>query len=210
MTTRTIARTAGALLATAALLGSVAACTKSSGGGHVGVTTQTQTITTTPAGGPTGPVRTGKLVEKKAGSCPLVSTDEAKDDVGMRLNKVATVTQDGVFAGCRFYPAVFQSEHLPPPSQVVVEILVSEYASARAAHNAFITIAEKAGTNFQQAEIATGNTGVCYQTTLWPDDKGKDWACNFSKGAKVVVIRTVVTSPALNVIQLAKAVYPKV
>src|SRR5205085_9759630 len=106
---------------------------------------------------------------------------------------------------CRFYPAVFKSEHLPPPSQVAIEVLVSQYASPSTARDAFIRVAT-AGTNYQQDDVATGVKGLCYQTTLWSPDKGKDWACTFSKGSKVVVIRTVVTDPAFNVVQIAKAV----
>ena len=208
MTTRTLRRSAAALLAVACAL-TVAACTKSTPTSHTSIVTNTQTITRTPSIGPTGPVSTGQITEKRVSSCPYVSLDEAKADAGMRLEKIVTLIQDGKVVGCRFYPAVFKTENLPPTTQLAVEILAQQYASADAAHNAFITIAE-AGTNYQQEEIATGVTGLCYQTTVWTHDAGKDWACSFNKGATVVVIRTVVTSPALNVVEIAKAVYPKV
>lgn len=208
MTTRTLGRSAVSALAALALTITVAACTKSSPS-HVTTSTQTSTSTHPTTSDPTGPVVIGKLTEKGASSCPLLSTTEAKSDAGMRLNKITTLSQNGKLVGCRFYPAVFQSEHLPPPSQVVIEIVISQYANATSAHNAFIRIATS-GTNYQQDVIATGNTGLCFQTTLWKPDNGKDWACTFSKGSKVVVIRTVVTDPAFNVVQIAKAVYPKV
>ncbi len=193
MTTRTLRRSAAAVLAVACAL-TVAACTKSTPTSHTSIVTNTKTITRTPSTGPTGPVSTGQITEKRVSSCPYVSLDEAKADAGMRLDKIVTLIQDGKVVGCRFYPA---------------EILAQQYANADAAHNAFVTIAE-AGTNFQQEEIATGVTGLCYQTTVWAHDAGKDWACSYNKGATVVVIRTVVTSPALNVVEIAKAVYPKV
>jgi hypothetical protein len=209
VTTRTIRRFAAAVLALVCAL-SMAACTKSTPTSHTSVVTNTQTITQSPSSiGPTGPVSTGTISEKKVSTCPYVSLDEAKADAGMRLDKIVTLLQDGKVVGCRFYPAVFKTENLPPTTQLAVEILIQQYASPDAAHNAFITIAE-AGTNYQQEDVASGNTGLCYQTTVWAHDAGKDWACTFSKGSTVVVIRTVVTSPALNVVEIAKAVYPKV
>ena len=209
MTARSLRSLVLAPLLVVALIGTVSACTKSTPT-VVATTTTTQTITRTPSSGPTGPVSTAPLVEKPSASCPLIGYDEARSDAGFRLQTtIGTLTQDGKFAGCRFYPNPFPGERLPPATQVAIEIVVSPYASVDAAHNAFIQLAE-AGKNFQQETIASGNTGLCYQTTLWAPDNGTDWACTFAKGSKVVVIRTVVTSPALNVLEIAQAVYPKV
>ena len=208
MTTRIPAR-AAALLAGLALVVALAACTKSSPKSHVSVTSSSPITTPTRSIDQTGPVSVGKITEKTVSSCPYLSFDEAKNDAGMRLSRIATLIQNGKVVGCRFFPAVFQSEKLPPTTQTVIEIVISEYADHTAANNAFIRIAE-AGKNFQQEDVAAGNTGLCYETTLWAKDKGTDWACTFSKGAKVVVIRTVVNGSSFNVVQLAKAVYPKV
>ena len=51
--------------------------------------------------------------------------------------------------------------------------------------------------------------GACYQDSFYPPDRGRDWACAFAIGTSVVLVRTVVTSPALNVIQVARAVLPE-
>jgi len=127
--------------------------------------------------------------------------------------------QSGKVVGCRFYPlehpadgcdqTCLSGEHLPPGTIPAVEILEMPYASPDAAHNAFVRIAE-AGTNYQQDQIAAGNIGLCYQTTVWDKDNGTDWACTFSKGSAVIVIKSVVTDPALNVVEIAQAIYPKI
>jgi len=208
VTARTLARVAAALAALAFVV-SLAACTKSSPKQDTSSTSSSAPSTPTRSIDQTGPVSVGNITEKTTSSCPYLSFDTAKNDAGMRLQRIATLHQNGKVVGCRFFPAVFTSEKLPPTSQVVIEIVVSEYANHTAANNAFIRIAE-AGKNFQQEEVATGNTGLCYETTLWAKDQGTDWACTFSKGTKVVVIRTVVNGSSFNVVQLAKAVYPKV
>jgi hypothetical protein len=207
VTARLIRRSAGALAALA-LIVTLAACTKSTPT-EVTTSTETQTTTTTPAIGQTGSISVGKVTEKTVKTCPYLTADVAAGDAGMRLKRIVTLIQNKKVVGCRFYPDVFTSENLPPTSQLAIEILTSKYASDVNAHNAIVRIAS-AGTNPQQDEVATGNTGVCYQTTVWSKDNGKDWACTFSKGSTVVVIRTVVTSPALNVVGIAKAVYPKI
>ena len=54
--------------------------------------------------------------------------------------------------------------------------------------------------------ITPRNLGVCYQTDFYPKDKGKDWACAFQVGTLAVVVKTVVVSPALNVVLVAREV----
>ena len=70
---------------------------------------------------------------------------------------------------------------------------------------AFVLVARK-GTNPQQATIGLDNPGVCFQIPFYRPDNGRDWACAFSLGTRAVVVRTVVISPALNVIQVARVV----
>ena len=191
------------------LLLTVTACTKSTPTVTT-TTTITTTTTTTPPVGPTGPVSTGPVSETTAASCPYISYDQARSDAGYRLDRISTLSQDGKVVGCRFYPSQYlaTSEHLPPPSQVAIEILANDYAGHTAAFNAMVLLA-RSGTNPQQYSPASGNTGICYQATFWSADNGKDWECAFTKNATLVTIKTVVTDPALNVISIAQTIYPK-
>lgn len=220
MRLRSICRVPLAFIVALALTGTVAACAKSGNGppGGTPTLTTTQTLTNTPSSGPTGPVSTGAITEKTVSSCPYIGIDQTTSDAGIRLDRIATLVQGGKVVGCRFYPlehpnaqcdaTCLAGEKLPPGNVPGIEILASQYANAAAAHNAFITIAEK-GTGVEQDVFATGNTGLCYKTAVWSDDDGMDVACTFSKGNTVVVIRTVVTGSTLNVVEIAKAVYPK-
>ena len=97
-----------------------------------------------------------------------------------------------------------ESEHLPPANQPAIEIATKRYASAIAAHNAFVKTALR-GTSPQQARFG-GTTGVCFQTDFYPRDHGADWACAWSVGTTSVLVRTVVTTPALNAILVARAI----
>ena len=200
-----------------ALTASVAACTKST---PVSAPTSTvvHTQTTTVSPGPSGPISTGPVTEKQVAACPFLGIDNAKSFAGIRLDRITELSQDNAVVGCRFYPlehpnsdcdaTCLANEKLPPGNVAGIELLASKYASPDAAHNGYIRIAE-AGTNVQQDTIAPGNIALCYQTTVWSKDDGHDWACAFAKGSTVVVIRTVVTDPALNVVEIAQAVYPK-
>jgi hypothetical protein len=218
VTVRSIRRAAVALVALTALTGALAACTKSNGPKTVGTSTIVQTITHSapPVNGK--PVSTGAVTAKTVSSCPYLSLGSAKDNAGMRLDKITELIQDGKSVGCRFYPlahpnaqcgeSCFLGEKLPPGSQIAVEFQATKYASATAATNAFI-ILSRSGTNVQQEKITSSNTGLCFQINFYPHDKGKDWACAFSKGTTEVVIKTVVTDPAQNVVQIAQAIEPK-
>ncbi len=128
----------------------------------------------------------------------------------MRLARITALTSGGATVGCRFYALqgspLSRSEHLPGPHQPALEILVSRYPSDLAAHNAFVRLDQAEGTNPQQASIVGQAPGLCFQTSFDAADKGKDWACAFSKGKLMVVLRTVVTKSALNVILVSRAV----
>jgi hypothetical protein len=208
-----VRRFAVGALALIAAMGVLAACTKSTS-----TTIIHSTVTTTPSPQPTARLSTGPTTSATVTKCPFLDTQTAADNAGMRLDKITEQHSGGKVVGCRIYPlehpneqcdqTCLSAEDLPPGQQPAVEIETSSYPSATAAHNAFITIAE-AGTSIQRDLVATDNTGLCYQTDFWSHDKGKDWACTFSKGTTVVVIRTVVTDPALNVVEIAKVVEPK-
>jgi hypothetical protein len=170
--------------------------------------TVTGTVTRTPSIGPTGPVSTGPTTAAVAASCPLLPTQRAADRVGMRLAKITVLHSGGKVVGCRFYALqhspLHNSEHLPGPHQPAIQITTTTYASSDAAHNAFVLDARK-GSNPQQAQIG-GTTGVCYQIPFYKHDHGRDWACSFNLGTQKVTIKTVVVSPALNVVEVSRVV----
>ena len=133
----------------------------------------------------------------------------------MRLDKITVLRSGGKVVGCRIYglqyPAdgcsqsCLDAENLPPGNQPALEITTQRYANATDAHNAFVRLAET-GTSVQQAEVASGNTGLCFQTDFYAADKGKDWACTFSVGPTMVVVRTVIAQVAFSAIEVTKAV----
>jgi hypothetical protein len=211
-------RLAAVVLASAAL---VAGCTASGKGPAPTTSTQFETVTQTrPAPPPTAapPVSTGPTTAATAATCPLLDEQYAAATVGMRLDRVTVLTSDGKLVGCRIYAlqhpnaqcseTCLAKEDLPPGDQPAVEITSTRYPDATSARAAFIALAKK-GKNIQQATIATGNVGLCFQTDFYPKDNGTDWACTYSLGTSLILVRTVVVSPALNAIEIAKAVAAK-
>lgn len=172
------------------------------------VETVVRTETSTPSIGPTGPVSTGPTTAARAASCPLLPTQDAANRVGMRLERITVLHSGGKVVGCRFYALqnspLHNSEHLPGPNQPAIEIETVRYASPIAAHNAFVMEARR-GTNPQQEPIGD-TTGVCFQIDFYKHDKGRDWACAFNLGKIKVSVRTVVVTPALNVVEAARVV----
>ncbi|HEY7010910.1 MAG TPA: hypothetical protein VH395_18305 [Jatrophihabitantaceae bacterium] len=205
-------RRAALVLVAVALL---ASCT--SGGGtpssSPSVRTETVTHTRSPTAEPTAPISTGPTRATTAATCPLLPTRQAADHVGMRLARITVLHSGGKVVGCRFYALqdspLSESEHLPGPKQPVIEITTFRYPSERAAHNAFVRIAEH-GSNVQTASIVGQAPGACFQTDFYAKDDGEDWACAFSKGDTMVLVRTVVTSPALSAILVARAVAERI
>lgn len=204
--------------AAAALIAGPAAVLLAGCGAHSSPPTPTPTRTVigtrtaTPSVGPTAPVRTGPTTAATAASCPLLGEQATADRVGMRLERITVLHSGGRVVGCRFYALqdspLHASEHLPGPHQPAVEVLLTRYPSSVAAHNAFVRLADK-GTTPQVEVINPGNRGVCYRTEFYPKDHGRDWACAFSLGTTAVEVRTVVVSPALNVVLVAREVAGK-
>ena len=169
--------------------------------------TFTSTRTVGPSDLPTAPVSTGPTISATARSCPWLDQQSAADQVGMRLARITVQRSGARIVGCRFYALqnspLHQSEHLPGAHQPAIEITTTRYAAARAAHNAFVRVAQR-GRNVQQATIGRGAIGLCFQTAFYSRDHGRDWACAVNLGSTLLEVRTVVVSPAFNVIEVAR------
>jgi hypothetical protein len=211
-----------------AVLGALAllsACTSGSGGGTTAPSTvvRTQVITNTPSSSPVKivhPINTGPTTAAVANACPLLDEQSAAKKVGMRLEKITVLRSGGKTVGCRFYAlqhpnascdaTCLANEHLPGPHQPAIEIETYRYPSAKDAHNGFVSMSEKQGTNFDRVNIVGHAPGLCFQIHFYPKDKGTDWACAFSKGKTAVVVRTAVTKEQLNATYVAQAVAARV
>jgi hypothetical protein len=191
----------------AGLLLGAAACTSSTPAAPSSdrTVTRTETHTTTPPPHPV-PVQTGPTTTAQAKACPLLATQRAADDVGMRLARITVLRSGGAVIGCNFYALqgspLATSEHLPGPNQPVISIVTSRYPDATAAHNAMVLRA-RAGTEASQVGLPHGVTGVVFRTDLDPHDAGRDWACAFTRGAALTVVRTAVTRTSVNAVTLA-------
>ena len=91
--------------------------------------------------------------------------------------------------------------------QPALEITTARYRSATDARNALVLLS-RTGTSVQPTAIG-GGTGLCFQVAFYPKDAGRDWSCGFTSGTTLVQVKTVVTNPAFNAIQVAKAIAPK-
>jgi hypothetical protein len=171
----------------------------------------TQTLTSPPPSVATTPISTGP-VTAKSGSCPFISLSAAMNVIGQRLARSTELRSGGATIGCRFYAiqgsALHTSENLPGPNQPDIEITTARYASADAAHNAVVTTAE-AGTEFAQVSI-TGTYAAIYRTRFDPTDGSRDWACVFSIGTRLVVIKTADDNESASVVGIAKLVARKI
>jgi hypothetical protein len=193
-------RRLAALLA-AAGIASAAGCTA----GRTPPPPTTSVITRTVAPDAT-PVRTGPTRSATAPACPLIDRQAAADDLGMRLDRITVLRADGRVVGCRIYALqgspLSQSERLPPGSQPALEVTLTRYRSAKSAYNAMV-LAARRGTHPQQTRLHA-TTGVCFQTAFFPADRGRDWACSFARGATLVLVRTVVTAPSFNAVEVTR------
>ena len=195
-----------ALLIVTALLG-VTACTAAPSA-PAPSTDVTRTRTVAESAPPPDPVplRSGPTTADDASTCPLLATQTAADDVGMRLARVQVLRVGDSVSGCRFYALqgspLATSEHLPGPSQAVIAIDVIPYRSTVAAHNATVLRA-RAGTDATQVSLPAGQAGVVYRTTFDPADRGGDWACAVARGTVLTVVTTAVSDTSVNAVSLA-------
>jgi hypothetical protein len=144
-----------------------------------------------------------------ARACPFIGSALVRNAMGMRLGRLTVLRSGGRTVGCRFYAIqgspLHDSEHLPGPRQPVVEIRTELFATAAAAHNAFVRAAQ-AGRNPVQTPLGGGRIGVCYQAPFYPKDRGRDWACGVSVGTTRVLVRTVDTTGAFSTAAVTKEV----
>lgn len=151
-----------------------------------------------------------------ASSCPLMAEQRLAKMVGMRLDRVAVLKSGGKVVGCRFFAlqhpnaqcdaSCLANEKLPGSHQPAVEIQTYRYPDANAAYNAYVRLATKEGHQLQRAAIVGTTPGLCYQMSFWRKDNGHDWACAFSNGITMAVVRTVVVKAAFSVAKVAKVV----
>lgn len=152
------------------------------------------------------------------GACPFIAAKTVAADLGMRLERTTVQHSGGQAIGCRFYPlshpnaecgeACFKGEHLPPASQPVLQLLITRYPTANAAHNAMV-LASRAGQNAEQVSVGA-RTALAFQSDFYAKDKGTDWAVTFTRGTKLVRVDTVVTSGSLSVLTAAEHVAKKI
>lgn len=209
---RAVARVAQTIVVALAVLGAVVACGTASTSSSTLAPQPVTSVVRTPDPDPTSPAA---VTERPAADCPYLAKEEAAADTGFRLDRMTVLVQRSAIVGCRFYPlqhqtaqcdqACVSAEKLPPGDVPGVEVRLYRYRTVVDAHNAFVRIAE-AGTTLEQFEVRPGDIGLCYRTTVWTQDRGTDWACAFSTGSTAVVVRTVVTAPAANVLEIARAV----
>jgi hypothetical protein len=188
-------KTTIAMLAAGTLL--LAGCHSTTAGSSVQVTT-TETLTHPPAVG--SPVVSGPTSSADADACPYLDEETAANDVGVRMGRITVQTSGGKVVGCRFYattdPSFVASEHLPGPSQPVLEIDTSAYPDDTSAHNAMVATAQAGGGAYTNSIGSL--EGISFQTTFDPTDGNKDWAFIFAKGVKLVTVLTAQSDTAFN------------
>lgn len=212
MRRRTTARV-GSLVLVASLGVTLTACT---GGSHPppeqpSTITRTVVHTQTPTIDPS-PIVAGPTTSA-TGACPLLPEQTVHQDVGMRLDRQTVQRSGSQVIGCRFYPLThpnaqcdatcLANEHLPPADQAAVEITLEHYGSATDARNAMILRARK-GSGVQQVSVGADGVGLAYQIEFYPADHGRDWACAFTHGDTLAVVKTTTTGTSFNAVAVAK------
>jgi hypothetical protein len=200
-------------------------CTSSGDPGPTGPTT-THTLTQTGTRPPTAAVATfrpprpsavrplspGHKTPKgeKDQRCPYIKTGLNQDDSsGVNL---ANIEGDRVYrttvlttyrpVGCRFY-------FIAPPYEATADIRPYTFATPTEAFNAMVLVARTGTHPIPERDFVKGGTGVCYRTTFFGHDGGKDWAFVFAKGNHMVIVHTQQTKSSRNAFYLGKAIAAK-
>jgi len=165
------------------------------GGGEQSAPSSTgprSTIMTTPRPSLT----TAPGVREVDGSCPYISAADFAAAEGDLVGRVTVLQSRPV--GCRFY---FRYD----PSVLVGEITVDRFGTPTEAYNAMVLSAH--GHPEVQSFRDVGDGAVAFQTPLQGTDT---WQCVAARGRAVVVVRTRQPYPALNAVNLAREIVPKV
>lgn len=197
-------------------------CTTSSSGSapsSIINTTVTTTITHTPpaptetftpkpattvAPLPPGQAPAAGEVEKP---CPYIlsSQDQGPNSMadleGDRVYRTTVLTGTNP-VGCRFY-------FWAPPYEAIAEITAQRFGTALAAHNAMVLTAEAGRQAQSYPGLLPGVDAISYQTKFLGSDDGQDWACVFTKGTTMVIVRTQQTNTSLNARLIAAQIAPK-
>ncbi len=193
---------AGAVL----LLAALTACTSSSPSKAPSTVVRTQTETETspasqvslPALTTAAPLPSPVPAGQTATECPYIASQDVADIVGSHVYRTLVGGGD-----CRFY---FYSA----PFDAIADITVVSYPSSAAATDAMTRTALTGTEVSSQPDIAPGVNGALFRTAFLARDNGQDWACAFTVGPKLVVIRTWTTNTSSSALSLAAAVAPKI
>lgn len=162
------------------------------GGGGEQASAPRSTIMTTPKPS----LSTPHGVKEVAGTCPYISNQAFADGEGDRVGRVTVLQTKPV--GCRFY---FQYDS----SAVIGEIDIDTFGTATEAYNAMVLSAK--GHPEVQSNPSIGDGAVAFQTPLQGTNA---WQAVFAKGTSVVTVRTRQPYPALNALNLAREIAPKI
>ncbi len=135
-------------------------------------------------------------VREVAGSCPYISAPAFADAEGDRVGRVTLLRTKPV--GCRFY---FQYDS----SQLIGEITIVVFGTPTEAYNAMVLSAKGHPEVQSYSDVADG--AVAFQTPLRGNPA---WQCVFARGRSVVTVRTQQPYPALNAVNLAREIAPKI
>jgi hypothetical protein len=162
------------------------------GGGEQTSSAPRSTVLTTPRPS----LSTPHGVREVTGTCPYISNQAFADGEGDRVGRVTVLETKPV--GCRFY---FQYDD----SAVIGEIDIETFPTSTQAYNAMVLSAS--GHPEVQADPSIGAGAVAFQRDLQGTDA---WQCVFAKGSSVVTVRTRQPYPALNALNLARLIAPKI
>ena len=224
MIVRPARRRTSALLAAAALVATLAGCTRHQPPTTVTThdVTQTRVVTMTaaphtytpPPARTVAPLPPGTRtppgeVEK---ACPYIKPglnidgynqpDSVAELEGDRIYRMTVLTQLKP-VGCRFY-------FYAPPYEAVADIQPRTFATATEAHNAMVLTATMTGTDaIGKPDFVPGVDAILYRTKFFGEDGAADWACAFAKGNVLVVVHTQQNDVSLNALRLAQAIVGK-
>lgn len=128
-------------------------------------------------------------------SCPYLASGTVADIVGSHVYRTTTGDQE-----CRFF-------FYAAPYNAVADIVQTTYGSAADAVTAMTVLASAPGREGRrQPGIGPGIDGALFRAPLVAADDGRDWACAFTAGATLVVVRTQRTDTSQPALDLATAV----